>query len=157
MNFLLVHFCLSLEVDFLSPRGLCDESVPLLETSTASSIPILSKRDPIDPSSFSLTLLAFPSSEMSPISVHLYCAIFVKKPVPHNISLRSSRADALCKLKAPPIVVKVDNDRNIMALRVPAMEPEPLLIPIESFFADSAVHLSTAIAKKMRRTFQNRI
>lgn len=157
MNFLLVHFCLSLEVDFLSPRGLCDESVPLLETSTASSMPILSKRDPIDPSSFSLTLLAFPSSEMSPISVHLYCAIFVKKPVPHNISLRSSRADALCKLKAPPIVIKVDNDRNMRALRVSAMEPEPLLIPIESFFADSAVHLFAATAKKMRRTFQNRI
>jgi hypothetical protein len=42
-----------------------------------------------------------PSSEMSPISVHLYCAMFVKNPVPHNISFRASSADASLPFKLP--------------------------------------------------------
>ena len=62
--------------------------------------------DSVDASSFSFNDRPGPrSSEMSPISVQTYCAMFVKNPVPQSTSLRSFKACA-----GRDIIIAAGND-----------------------------------------------
>jgi hypothetical protein len=56
----------------------------------------LDMRESAVPSSDAEKLLPTPSSAISPSSVHRYSQMLVKKPVPHNASLRSLTAIAAC-------------------------------------------------------------
>lgn len=104
-----VHFLLLLSF-------VVDEDFSFVGTSSTISIsPRLSFdiNDSVAPSSVDDRVFGTPSSAMSPISVHLYCQMLVKKPVPQSASFRSFTACAVdgAPLSKPQPIEAATNDR----------------------------------------------